>query len=166
MSTAYLVLDDGMVFRGTSWGPTGTTIADITVSTQMTGYQGVLGSPEAAGSIVLMTTPHIGNVGVNDETSSVLTAAGIVVREPARRPSNWKSTGTLETALHDHNVIGISNVDTRAVAIHLRESGRPMRAAIISGEALPAYSSAPQEFASTEVFANLMDILGTSKEAH
>lgn len=166
MSTAYLVLDDGMVFRGTSWGATGTTIADVSVSTQMTGYQGVLSSPDSTGTIVLMTAPHIGNVGVNDETPSVLTAAGVVVREPARRPSSWKSTGALETSLQDSKVIGISNVDTRAVAIHLRESGRPMRGAIISGEALAAFSPSSQEFVGIELFDNVMNILGNSQEAY
>lgn len=166
MTQAYLVLDDGTIFPGNAWGATGASIGDLEIYTGMTGYQGALSAEESKGKIILMTAVHIGNVGTNNETTKPFQAAGLIVREVARRPSNWKSTGTLETALHDHSVIGICNVDTRAVTIHLRETARPMRAAIISGDALPARSTYSQDAAHAEVIAMATQILSISREAH
>lgn len=166
MSLAYLVLDDGTAFPGTAWGATGLSTGPLEVCTLMTGYQGLLTSPDTTGKIVLMTAPHVGNVGMNDETATAFTAAGLVVREPARRPSNWKSTGSFDDALTSQGLVGIAGVDTRAVTLHLREAGRPFRATIISGDALPPHTVLPAEDATSEVIQVALAALTTALEAN
>ena len=101
----------------------------------MTGYQETLTDPSYHRQVVVMTAPHIGNTGVNpdDEESRQIWVAGCVVRDPALRPSNWRSQGDLEQALAEAGVVGISGVDTRALTLHLRERGT-MRVGIFSGE--------------------------------
>ncbi len=100
---AVLVLEDGRVFRGRSYGAIGTTFGEAVFSTGMTGYQETLTDPSYAGQIVVQTAPHIGNTGANDEDteSSRIWVAGYVVRDAARRPSNWRSQRTLDEEL-DH----------------------------------------------------------------
>jgi len=134
MTEAFLVLEDGRVFRGESYGAVGETVGEIVFNTGMTGYQETLSDPSYRRQIVTMTAPHIGNTGVNveDFESSKFWVAGYVVRDPARVPSNWRSTATLDETLAAQNVVGISGVDTRALTRHLRERGA-MRAAIASG---------------------------------
>lgn len=166
MSIAYLVLDDGTAFPGNAWGATGSTIADLEICTLMTGYQEVLTAPESQGKIILMTAPHVGNVGMNDETSTTFTAAGLVAREPARRPSNWKTTGAFDDALLEQNLIGIAGVDTRAVTLHIRQAGRPFRAAIVSGCALPPHTGQSSKDDAAEVVKTALDILEIAKETH
>jgi carbamoyl-phosphate synthase small subunit len=102
----------------------------------MTGYQETLTDPSYARQIVVQTAPHIGNTGVNDEDpeSRRIWVSGYVVRDPARRPSNWRSEGSLDDELARQGVVGIQGVDTRAITRHLREH-RTMRAGIFSGEA-------------------------------
>lgn len=136
---AILVLEDGTTFVGNTYGATGRTIGEIVFSTGMTGYQETFTDPSYHGQIIVMTAPHIGNTGVNteDPESSQFWARGIVLRDPARRASNWRSQGELEDALKEQNIVGISGVDTRAITRHLRERG-VMRAGIFSGSALPA----------------------------
>ena len=125
MSEALLVLEDGRTFRGESYGATGTTVGEAVFSTGMTGYQETLTDPSYHRQVVVMTAPHIGNTGVNDEDdeSRRIWVAGFVVRDPARRPANWRSTGTLDAELVDNGVVGISGVDTRALTRHLRDRG-------------------------------------------
>lgn len=166
MSIAYLILDDGTAFPGTAWGATGAVIADLEICTLMTGYQEVLTSENSSGKIILMTAPHIGNVGMNDETSTTFSAAGLVAREPSRRPSNWKTIGSFNDALTEQNLIAIAGVDTRAVTLHIREAGRPFRAAIISGDALPPHTGQTTQDDTAEVVKAAMDILAISKEQH
>ncbi|MCW2830312.1 MAG: carbamoyl phosphate synthase small subunit [Aeromicrobium sp.] len=134
MSEAVLVLEDGRVFRGESYGAVGETIGEIVFSTGMTGYQETLTDPSYKGQIVAMTAPHIGNTGVNDEDfeSRRIWVDGYVVRDPARVRSSWRSDRTLDAELTAQGVVGISGVDTRALTRHLRERGA-MRAAIASG---------------------------------
>ncbi|WP_312350069.1 glutamine-hydrolyzing carbamoyl-phosphate synthase small subunit [Actinomyces sp.] len=136
---ALLVLEDGSVFRGSAWGARGRTLGEIVFSTGMTGYQETLTDPSYHRQIVVMTAPHIGNTGVNDEDpeSARIWVAGFVVRDPARRASNWRSRRELEDELIAQDVVGISDVDTRAITRHIRSHGA-MRAGIFSGEALPA----------------------------
>jgi carbamoyl-phosphate synthase small subunit len=136
VSAAILVLEDGRVFRGESYGAIGETIAEIVFSTGMTGYQETLTDPSYKGQIVAMTAPHIGNTGVNDEDfeSRRIWVDGYVVRDPARVRSNWRSNRSLDDELTAQGVVGISGIDTRALTRHLRERGS-MRAAIASGEA-------------------------------
>jgi len=128
---ALLVLEDGRTFRGETYGAVGTTVGEAVFATGMTGYQETLTDPSYAGQIVVMTAPHIGNTGVNeeDDESSRIWVAGFVVRDPARRPANWRATGTLDDELRDQGVVGISGIDTRALTRHLRERGA-MRAGI------------------------------------
>ncbi|CCH88735.1 Carbamoyl-phosphate synthase small chain [Modestobacter italicus] len=131
MSDAILVLEDGRTFRGEAYGATGTTVGEAVFSTGMTGYQETLTDPSYAGQIVAMTAPHIGNTGVNgeDDESRRMWVAGFVVRDPARRPANWRATGSLDDELVAQGVVGISGIDTRALTRHLRDRGA-MRAGI------------------------------------
>ena len=136
---ALLVLEDGYVLRGRAYGATGRTVGEIVFNTGMTGYQETLTDPSYHRQIVVMTAPHIGNTGVNDEDaeSAGIRVAGFVVRDPARRASSWRCRRELEDELADAGVVGICRIDTRALTRHLRERGA-MRAGIFSGDALPA----------------------------
>ncbi|MGY1715728.1 glutamine-hydrolyzing carbamoyl-phosphate synthase small subunit [Geodermatophilus sp. SYSU D01106] len=133
MTEAILVLEDGRTFRGEAYGKVGTTVGEAVFATGMTGYQETLTDPSYAGQIVTMTAPHIGNTGVNgeDDESRRMWVAGFVVRDPARRPANWRATGSLDDELAAQGVVGISGIDTRALTRHLRERGA-MRAGISS----------------------------------
>ncbi|NDR52703.1 hypothetical protein GZ997_01295 [Actinomyces sp. 565] len=137
-TTALLVLEDGYALTGRSYGATGSTTARIVFNTGMTGYQEVLTDPDYGQQIVVMTSPHIGNTGVNDEDgkSDRFCVAGIVVRDPSRRASSWRARRELEAELVAQGIVGICEVDTRALTRHLRDHGT-MRAAIFSGDALP-----------------------------
>ena len=133
MSKAYLVLDDGRIFEGRSWGALGKTFGEAVFQTGMTGYQETLTDPSYHQQVVVMTAPHIGNTGVNleDNESSKIWVAGFVVRNPSSITSNWRSTSDLEEELIRQGVVGISGVDTRAITRHLRDRGA-MRVGIFS----------------------------------
>lgn len=135
---AVLVLEDGRIFRGRAYGAVGETFGEAVFSTGMTGYQETLTDPSYHRQVVVMTAPHVGNTGVNDEDaeSKRIWVSGYVVRDPARVPSNWRSRRTLDEELAAQGVVGISGVDTRALTRHLRERGA-MRVGIFSGNALP-----------------------------
>ncbi|MFC9849105.1 glutamine-hydrolyzing carbamoyl-phosphate synthase small subunit [Streptomyces sp. NPDC060223] len=135
---AVLVLEDGRVFRGRAYGAVGETFGEAVFSTGMTGYQETLTDPSYHRQVVVMTSPHVGNTGVNDEDpeSKRIWVAGYVVREPARVSSNWRSRRSLDEELRNQGVVGISGIDTRALTRHLRERGA-MRVGIFSGNALP-----------------------------
>ncbi|MEV7868593.1 glutamine-hydrolyzing carbamoyl-phosphate synthase small subunit [Streptomyces sp. NPDC088124] len=134
---AVLVLEDGRSFRGRAYGAVGETFGEAVFSTGMTGYQETLTDPSYHRQVVVMTAPHIGNTGVNDEDpeSRRIWVSGYVVRDPARTPSNWRSRRSLDDELVAQGVVGISGVDTRALTRHLRERGA-MRVGIFSGESL------------------------------
>jgi len=136
---ALLVLEDGRTFRGSSFGADGETFGEAVFSTGMTGYQETLTDPSYHRQVVVMTAPHVGNTGVNDEDpeSQRIWVAGYVVRDPARVPSNWRSRRTLDDELRTQGVVGISGVDTRALTRHLREKGA-MRVGISTVESDPA----------------------------
>ncbi len=136
--TALLVLEDGRTFRGDSFGATGETFGEAVFATGMTGYQETLTDPSYHGQVLAMTAPQIGNTGVNDadRESERIWVAGFVVRDPSPRPSNWRSTGTLDDALRAQGVVGISGVDTRALTRHLRDRGA-MRVGVSSIETDP-----------------------------
>lgn len=131
---AVLVLEDGRTFTGSAYGAVGATTGEAVFSTGMSGYQETLTDPSYHRQVVVMTAPHIGNTGVNDddEESRRIWVAGYVVRDPAIRPSNWRSTRTLEDDLREQGVVGISGIDTRALTRHLRERGA-MRVGVFSG---------------------------------
>jgi carbamoyl-phosphate synthase small subunit len=125
VAPAVLVLEDGRTFRGEAFGAVGETFGEAVFSTGMTGYQETLTDPSYHRQVVVMTAPHVGNTGVNDEDgeSSRIWVSGYVVRDPARRPSSWRSRRTLDEELAAQGVVGISGVDTRALTRHLRERG-------------------------------------------
>lgn len=134
---AVLVLEDGRAFRGRAYGAVGETFGEAVFSTGMTGYQETLTDPSYHRQVVVMTAPHVGNTGVNDEDpeSGRIWVSGYVVRDPARVPSNWRSQRSLDEELERQGVVGISGVDTRALTRHLRERGA-MRVGIFSGDAV------------------------------
>jgi carbamoyl-phosphate synthase small subunit len=130
---AFLVLDDGRIFEGKSWGATGRTFGEAVFATGMTGYQETLTDPSYHKQVVVMTSPHIGNTGMNlaDNESSRIWVAGFVVRNPSSASSNWRSQGNLEDELIQQNIVGLAGVDTRALTRHLRDRGA-MRVGIFS----------------------------------
>ncbi|HET6356735.1 glutamine-hydrolyzing carbamoyl-phosphate synthase small subunit [Streptomyces sp.] len=134
---AVLVLEDGRTFRGRAYGAVGETFGEAVFNTGMTGYQETLTDPSYHRQVVVMTAPHVGNTGVNDEDdeSRRIWVAGYVVRDPARVPSNWRSRRSLDDELVAQGVVGISGIDTRALTRHLRERGA-MRVGIFSGAAV------------------------------
>jgi carbamoyl-phosphate synthase small subunit len=136
---AVLVLEDGRVYTGTSFGAIGQTLGEAVFSTGMSGYQETLTDPSYHRQIVIATAPQIGNTGWNAEDgesrSDRIWVAGYVVRDPSPRASNWRATGTLQDELVRQHIVGIAGIDTRAVVRHLRTRGS-MRAGIFSGDAL------------------------------
>ncbi|MCA9544571.1 MAG: glutamine-hydrolyzing carbamoyl-phosphate synthase small subunit [Myxococcales bacterium] len=133
---AALLLEDGTVFRGQAYGARGDTAGEVVFNTSMTGYQEILTDPSYRAQIVTMTYPHIGNYGVNpaDVESAAVQVAGFIVRDPCALPSNWRSTQPLEAYLAEAGVVGMCNLDTRALVRRIRVEGA-MRGAILSGEA-------------------------------
>jgi carbamoyl-phosphate synthase small subunit len=119
------VLEDGRVFRGDAFGAEGEAFGEAVFSTGMTGYQETLTDPSFHRQVVVMTAPHVGNTGVNDEDpeSGRIWVAGYVVRDPARVTSNWRARRSLDEELRTQGVVGISGVDTRAITRHLRDRG-------------------------------------------
>ncbi len=136
---AVLVLEDGRTFPGRAYGRRGETVGEAVFSTGMTGYQETLTDPSYHRQVVVMTAPHVGNTGWNDEDdeSGRIWVAGYVVRDPALRPSSWRSRRSLEDELDAQGVVGICDLDTRALTRHLRERGA-MRVGIFSGDAAAA----------------------------
>jgi carbamoyl-phosphate synthase small subunit len=133
---AVLVLEDGRRYDGRAYGARGATLGEAVFATGMTGYQETLTDPSYAGQIVMMTAPHIGNTGMNDEDmeSSRIWVAGFVVRDPSRVVSNFRSQRSLDDDLESAGVVGIAGVDTRAITRHIRSAGA-MRAGVFSGDA-------------------------------
>ena len=134
LTSAVLVLEDGTRFTGRAYGAVGTTLGEVVFATGMTGYQETLTDPSYAGQIVLQTAPHIGNTGMNreDDESARIWVAGYIVRDPARRVSNWRAEESLDEVLVRDGVVGISGIDTRALTRRIRDTGS-MRGGIFSG---------------------------------
>ena len=132
----FLLLEDGTLFRGRLHGSAAPTVAEVVFTTNMTGYQEVFTDPSYRGQIVAMTTPLIGNYGVNaeDPESGRPQVAGVIVRELARHFSNWRASGDLLSWLTEARVPLLEGVDTRRLTRHLRSIG-VMRGAIAAGEA-------------------------------
>ncbi len=125
---ALLVLSDGTVFEGEAMGAepaSGVATGEVVFNTVLSGYQEVLSDPSYAGQIITFTYPHIGNYGVTaaDDESRQPFCGGVVVRELARRRSNWRATEDLDTWLARHGVPGIGGVDTRRLTRHIRDTG-------------------------------------------
>ena len=130
-----LVLEDGRIFEGTGFGATGVRTGEVVFNTSMTGYQEILTDPSYYKQIITMTVPHVGNTGVNleDVESSKSWVSGFVVRALSPIVSNWRSRATLDEYLKSQDVVGLTDVATRALVRHIRTQGA-MRAAIATGE--------------------------------
>ena len=122
---AMLVLEDGTIFEGRSFGATGESFGEVVFNTSMTGYQEILTDPSYKGQIVTMTYPLIGNYGVNEEDveSCKPHVEGFVVKEASKISSNWRAKKTLSEYLKENNIIGIEGIDTRALTLRIRELG-------------------------------------------
>lgn len=126
-----LALEDGETFAGIAFGKAGTTTGELVFNTSLSGYQEILTDPSYAGQIVTLTYPEIGNYGTNDEDveSRQIFARGLVIRHLSRRYSNWRATASLSDFLESQGILGISDVDTRAITRHIRDKGA-MRSAM------------------------------------
>ncbi|MDX1692764.1 MAG: glutamine-hydrolyzing carbamoyl-phosphate synthase small subunit [Ketobacteraceae bacterium] len=122
---AILALEDGTIFRGISIGADGQSIGEVVFNTALTGYQEILTDPSYAKQMVTLTYPHIGNVGVTkeDEESSEIWAAGLIIRDLPLTASSWRKQQTLDEYLRARNVVGIADIDTRKLTRILREKG-------------------------------------------
>lgn len=136
---ALLALADGSLFWGESIGGEGQTVGEVVFNTALTGYQEILTDPSYARQIVTLTYPHIGNVGTNDEDeeSSHVYAAGLVIRELAAVASNWRSQMPLDEYLRKHKVVAIHGIDTRRLTRILREKGA-QNGCIVAGNHIDA----------------------------
>lgn len=132
---AILALEDGSVFIGQSIGADGQTIGEVVFNTAMTGYQEILTDPSYARQIVTLTYPHIGNTGVNsdDEESSGVQAAGLVIRDLPLLASNYRSERSLSDYLRATNTVAIAEIDTRRLTRLLREKGA-LSGCIVTGD--------------------------------
>lgn len=132
---AVLALEDGSIFHGRAIGANGQTVGEVVFNTAMTGYQEILTDPSYQQQMVTLTYPHVGNTGTNPEDieSSRVQAAGLILREVPRAPSNWRSTDTLIGYLEANGVVGIGDIDTRRLTRLLREKGA-QNGAIVAGE--------------------------------
>jgi carbamoyl-phosphate synthase small subunit len=133
-----LALEDGRVFRGRAFGATGDRTGEVVFNTSMTGYQEVLTDPSYRGQIVAMTCPEIGNYGTNgvDLESAAPQVRGFVVRDVSVLPSNWRARQGLPQYLREHGVVGLTEIDTRALTRHIRTSGA-MKGALSSTDRDP-----------------------------
>ena len=134
---AILALADGRIFKGRAFGALTTTLAEVVFNTSLTGYQEILTDPSYCGQFVVMTYPHIGNVGINpdDMEAGRPWVAGLLVRETSRISSNYRATETLPDYLKRHQIPGLAELDTRALVRHIRSQGA-MMAALSSDSAL------------------------------
>jgi carbamoyl-phosphate synthase small subunit len=132
---ALLALEDGSLFRGESIGIDGQTTGEVVFNTALTGYQEILTDPSYARQIVTLTYPHIGNVGANaeDEESASVHVSGLVIRDLPPLASNWRSEEDLSSYLQRHNIVAISDIDTRRLTRILREKGA-QNGCIVAGD--------------------------------
>lgn len=122
---ARLALENGKIFYGESFGATGSSDGEVVFNTSMTGYQEILTDPSYCGQIVTMTYPLIGNYGINadDFESRRSFVRGFVVKEACSDPNNWRATGTLSQYLKNNDIVGIADIDTRALTRVIRQHG-------------------------------------------
>ena len=135
---ALLVLADGSVFEGEHLGAPGVACGEVVFNTVLSGYQEVITDPSYAGQIICFTYPHIGNYGITPEDfeSARPFCRGIIVRDMARRPSSWRSSGDLEDFLVRQGIPGITGIDTRRLTRHLRDLGSMPGAFGTAGESM------------------------------
>ncbi len=134
---AILALQDGTIFRGTSIGADGIASGEVVFNTAMTGYQEILTDPSYCRQLITLTYPHIGNTGVNaeDEEATRIHASGLIIRDLALRPSNWRSEQRLEDYLAARGVVAIADIDTRRLTRLLRDQGA-QAGAIMAGDGI------------------------------
>ena len=120
--SAILLLEDGTYFEGISFGSVGAVCGEVVFNTGMTGYQEVITDPSYYGQLITFTYPEIGNTGVNsgDNESSHPSVKGVISRQIAITPSNWRNEKSFDTWLNDGNVVGIHGIDTRFILLPLR----------------------------------------------
>ena len=138
MKKATLLLEDGRIFNGLSFGAVGQSIGEVCFNTGMTGYQEILTDPSYYSQIVVMTSPHIGNYGINkdDIESSKIQVSGFIIKEETIIPSNWRSIQSLGQYLKGQNIVGIKDIDTRGLTIHLRKNGSMNGIIFSSGQSI------------------------------
>ena len=157
---ATLALEDGSIFTGRAFGAAGEKTGEVVFNTSLSGYQEILTDPSYAGQIVVMTYPHIGNYGTSekDEESCRPFVEGFVAREFSEISSNWQSSETLESYLMRHNVIGISEIDTRSLVLKIRKRGA-MRGIISTvdheSDRLVALAQAGKEMLGTDLASSV-----------
>ncbi|RJS92731.1 glutamine-hydrolyzing carbamoyl-phosphate synthase small subunit [Salinisphaera sp. Q1T1-3] len=139
---AVLALEDGSIFHGRAIGAHGQTVGEVVFNTAMTGYQEILTDPSYQQQMVTLTYPHIGNTGTNPEDveSDRVQAAGLIIREVPRDPSNWRSDRGLVGYLEDNGIVGIGDIDTRRLTRLLREKGA-QNGAILAGDDIDAQTA-------------------------
>ena len=122
---AMLLLEDGTRFEGKSFGASGTNFGELVFNTSMTGYQEILTDPSYAGQVITMTYPEIGNYGINDDDfeSESPAARGFIVKNYCEKDSHYKSVQSLSNYLKKNKIVGVSDVDTRALTRKIRENG-------------------------------------------
>jgi carbamoyl-phosphate synthase small subunit len=164
---ALLVLADGLVLRGASFGATGTAVGEVVFNTGMTGYQEVMTDPSYAGQLVTFTYPELGNTGVNgaDQEADVPHVRGVIARQLVPLHSNWRAEQSLESWLQRHNVVGISGLDTRALVRHLREGGA-INGAISSDGSTPQQLLELVRSAPSMAGLNLAEQVSTAEPYH
>ncbi|MEE9158752.1 MAG: glutamine-hydrolyzing carbamoyl-phosphate synthase small subunit [Gammaproteobacteria bacterium] len=147
---ALLALEDGSLFHGTSVGVPGETVGEVVFNTAMTGYQEILTDPSYYKQIIMLTYPHIGNVGANveDEESPKVYASGLVIRDLPLTMSSWRAQDSLQDYLRENQVVGIADIDTRRLTRILRDKGS-QRGCIVAAELIDeaAATKAAQSFA-------------------
>ena len=134
---AILALEDGTVFEGVSVGAPGLSVGEVVFNTAMTGYQEILTDPSYARQLVTLTYPHIGNTGctAQDDEAGQVWAAGLIVRDVPRRPSNWRNQQALPEWLRERGVVAIADIDTRKLTRLLRDRGA-QNGALMAGEGI------------------------------
>jgi carbamoyl-phosphate synthase small subunit len=122
---AILILENGKIFKGYTFGSVGYSIGEVCFNTGMTGYQEILTDPSYAGQLITMTYPHIGNYGVNDEDieSNTIHAKGLIIKDGMCRPSNYRAKTSLNKYLKDNNIVAIQGIDTRSLVKCIRNEG-------------------------------------------
>jgi len=125
LKKAILFLEDGLFFNGKSLGSNGETFGEVCFNTGMTGYQEILTDPSYSNQMIVMSSPHIGNYGTNnnDTESEKVYATGFIIKSESLQPSNWRSEESLSSFLKKHSIVGIQDIDTRALTIHIRKNG-------------------------------------------
>jgi len=161
---AVLVLADGTVFEGLACGRRGSVVGEVVFNTGMTGYQEVMTDPSYSGQLVTFTYPELGNTGVNgeDQEADHPHARGLIARQLAPLPSNWRCSQTLPDWLDQHGVVGIHGIDTRALVRHLRDAGA-MNGVISSDGRSPQALLEDLKAAPSMQGLNLADIVSTQE---